>query len=254
MRPTLGLSHLPDDALVSIALLSGMQAFLNAACVSWSWSLGEDRAGVFQKIASNTLKVQKIRSICSKQLRSTSKTKKAVLKTLSAHKKALIFRSELAITETYTLLRHSDSVAGVKSIMKKWNIPLQAAHINYRSSQVWEANTLLNFSARCGRYRVSSFLIQLGADVNLPDIGGFTPLTNACWRGDVRLVNLLLENGADCHVLGSSSYGSDRHQLLTPLGWAVARNHSSVVSVIQRHSIALDKLAATISSDSAAAL
>ena len=44
---------------------------------------------------------------------------------------------------------------------------------------------------------VKYLIEELGADVNMPDYNGFTPLHNAAARGDVELINYLIEMGAD---------------------------------------------------------
>ena len=48
---------------------------------------------------------------------------------------------------------------------------------------------------------VKYFVEELGADVNARDYNGFAPLHNAAARGDVELINYLVEMGADVTVL-----------------------------------------------------
>jgi ankyrin repeat protein len=48
---------------------------------------------------------------------------------------------------------------------------------------------------------VKYFVEELGADVNARDYNGFSPLHNAAARGDVELINYLVEHGADVTVL-----------------------------------------------------
>ena len=75
-------------------------------------------------------------------------------------------------------------------------------NINSRSS-LMEGFTLLNMCARNGRYKCIKLLLHTyGADPNIPDIGGFTPLLHAAYRGDMLIVQLLLKSGADLEAVG----------------------------------------------------
>ena len=51
-----------------------------------------------------------------------------------------------------------------------------------------------------GKLKIARILIQYSADVNSPDIDGWTPLHAAANNGDVGIVPLLLGNGADLHA------------------------------------------------------
>ena len=54
----------------------------------------------------------------------------------------------------------------------------------------------LHYAADYGQYDVLEFLIQKGADVNLADKHGITPLLAAIWEGHTKCVELLLQKGA----------------------------------------------------------
>ena len=57
----------------------------------------------------------------------------------------------------------------------------------------------LHWSSFKGEFSKFFDLISKGADVNLPDEHGFTPLFVAARRGHSDIVQLLLESGADAH-------------------------------------------------------
>jgi len=42
--------------------------------------------------------------------------------------------------------------------------------------------------------------LKRGADVNFIDAAGFTPLSKAVWKGDLGIIKLLLDNGADINI------------------------------------------------------
>ncbi|CAM9572416.1 unnamed protein product [Pylaiella littoralis] len=93
--------------------------------------------------------------------------------------------------------------------------------VNHRHG-IFEGNTLLNFAAvRCGRKKCVEFILwRMRADPEIPDYGGFTPLLNTAWRGDLPLLKQLLAAGARLDVEGVSRgvgpYG--------PLEWAERKN------------------------------
>ncbi len=60
-----------------------------------------------------------------------------------------------------------------------------------------DASSLLILSAKGGHIGVVRTLIARGADVNLPNRNGWTPLMAAVSHGHGSVVKLLLENGAD---------------------------------------------------------
>jgi superfamily II DNA or RNA helicase/ankyrin repeat protein len=74
------------------------------------------------------------------------------------------------------------------------------------------ARTLLHRAARKKNLNLVEFLVQRGADMNLKDRNGDTPLMQACKYGNnsVELVEYLLENGADQQIKNKRN--------ITPLG------------------------------------
>ena len=68
--------------------------------------------------------------------------------------------------------------------------------VNQADKNKW---TALHWSSFKGEYSKCFDLISRGADVNLPDEHGFSPLFVAARRGHLDIVQLLLESGADVH-------------------------------------------------------
>ena len=61
---------------------------------------------------------------------------------------------------------------------------------------------MLNYAARYGRSKCVKTLVQdFNADVNVFDDGGFTPLANAVYVGDIKTVNVLLDAGFEPCVI-----------------------------------------------------
>ncbi|MEM4217275.1 MAG: ankyrin repeat domain-containing protein [Candidatus Methanomethylicaceae archaeon] len=70
-------------------------------------------------------------------------------------------------------------------------------------------------------------LIELGADVNVKNNDGCTPLHYACLGGDLNVVKSLIEHGADMNAVD--------HKGNTPLHYACEGNHIEVVRFLIEH-------------------
>ena len=101
------------------------------------------------------------------------------------------------------------------------------ADINVRNRQ---GRTPLFLAAREGRKEFARYLIAHGADVNAPDERKFTPLYWAAARGDRALVELLLAHGADVHARTVDGN--------TPLDRAKRAKNKEVIALLRQHGAA----------------
>ncbi|CAH8849381.1 unnamed protein product [Trichobilharzia szidati] len=65
--------------------------------------------------------------------------------------------------------------------------------------------TLIHYAADYGQKEICAYLINNGADVNISDNFGVTPLLAAIYEGHVDCVSLLLNNGAKLGVAPDGS-------------------------------------------------
>ena len=90
----------------------------------------------------------------------------------------------------------------------------------------WRGFTLLHDMAHTGDVAKARLLIEHGADINrVDDEYRSTPLGYAARCGQVEIVKLLLDCGADRNKSGAS--------WSTPLAWARRKNHDEVENVLQ---------------------
>ncbi|XP_051779756.1 fibronectin type 3 and ankyrin repeat domains protein 1 isoform X1 [Erpetoichthys calabaricus] len=75
---------------------------------------------------------------------------------------------------------------------------------------------LMRVSALSGNARVASLLIQAGADVNVQDKDGKTPLMMSALNNHEELVTLLLKNGANRHI--KNEYGTSVLEMAKAFG------------------------------------
>jgi ankyrin repeat protein len=75
-----------------------------------------------------------------------------------------------------------------------------------------------------GRTEIVSLLLQKGADINVKDKDGETPLYGASQDGNKEIVSMLLQKGADTDIADKNSR--------TPLYWASSRGHKEIVSML----------------------
>ncbi|RKK66726.1 hypothetical protein BFJ69_g15146 [Fusarium oxysporum] len=75
-----------------------------------------------------------------------------------------------------------------------------------------------------GHVEVVKLLLDKGADVNIPDKDGWTPVFSASWNGYVEVVKLLLDKGADVNIPDKNGW--------TPVSAASANGHVEVVKLL----------------------
>lgn len=73
---------------------------------------------------------------------------------------------------------------------------------------------------------VRPLVLQYGADVNLPDLSGLTPLHHAASAGNMAVVRLLLDNGADVNATTEAG--------ITPLYAALGKRRTRIATLLRQ--------------------
>ncbi len=86
---------------------------------------------------------------------------------------------------------------------------------------------LLTHAVRQGNVAIVNLILQHGADVNETDNRGMSALAHAANSGDFAMVSFLLENGADVNL-------PDK-RMSTPLQYAIVKKHIDVIRILVGH-------------------
>lgn len=109
----------------------------------------------------------------------------------------------------------------------RWDLMLElGAVVNERI--FWDGNTPLGCMAEKGQRDAVLYLLQHGAQVNVYNDNGYTPLMLAVWSKQTEIARLLLDSGADVHARDNEGKTALRFAL-APSGDA-----SSVELLIER--------------------
>jgi ankyrin repeat protein len=104
-----------------------------------------------------------------------------------------------------------------------------AAQPKYRDSVTADGDTPLHFIARLNAVDMAEILIEAGAEVNVANNHGYTPLLIASERGYKRMVRLLLQAGAETHRTTKSGKSA--------LDLATQKDHKEVLYLLDHNAM-----------------
>jgi hypothetical protein len=146
-------------------------------------------------------------------------------------------RSEDLLSTIANVLFKGDHIQKVEKLVTDGEQKF-AFDVNYVSGVVCERNSILNLAVIHGRHKVVRWLVETkGSDVESSDRGGFTPLLNAAWAGNIRLVRFLMGNGCDRTKIGRGHYtkplAAPDFKGYTAEGWARKRSFPEVAELLR---------------------
>lgn len=121
------------------------------------------------------------------------------------------------------------SEAGSYAAEKPLVLALQARGVSINAKAAHETSSrssALNTAANTGRTDAVEMLLSLGADPNIMEDSGWTPLLGAADEGHADIVKLLLEHGADIH---QTIRGKDAAML------AESRGYTEITQMIRQY-------------------
>ena len=113
-----------------------------------------------------------------------------------------------------------DDVEKVRKLIESGKIGLNQALDDVK-------NVPLHYSAYYGALKVTQFLVEKGADVNIKDVGGVTPLSMAAYGNHTAVARFLVKNGADVNIRDEDGG--------TPLLNAAYNNNFELVKFLVEH-------------------
>lgn len=118
---------------------------------------------------------------------------------------------------------HYAAFTGIEDVVEF----LVISHSQNVKSRCLDTKTALSVASQKGHSKVARFLLEHGADMEIRDSVGWSPLRQASSEGHVEVIQLLLEFGADAEA--KNQYNNNA------LMFASARGHLGVVRVLREH-------------------
>lgn len=140
-----------------------------------------------------------------------------------------------------TLMGHAarGDVAGVRLSLRLGVDPNEPSRYGWRRET--PGQTALTAAAQFGQVAVVRLLIDSGADPNLRDGGSafphMTPLATAATHGHLDVCRVLLEAGADPNI-PTNPKGAGATTNWTALDWALQSGHTAVADFLRQHGAA----------------
>jgi ankyrin repeat protein len=117
------------------------------------------------------------------------------------------------------------------------NLAEKGADVNARSTSKM-GSAVLCFATEVGDLKVIQFLLDHGADIEIQNKDGTTPLYNAVTKKNLDVARLFLSKGADPNKF---AYRNERGEVLTPLMAAAGLNDAEMVDLLLQNGGRLEK-------------
>jgi uncharacterized protein len=106
------------------------------------------------------------------------------------------------------------------------NLVNQGIDVNRRFGG--DGETALHRASAYGRTNAAQFLLTHGADPNINDATGLTPLLSASYHGYLDIVSMLIDRGANINA-------PEKDGMFTPLHEATMKGHTKIVEFLLAH-------------------
>lgn len=158
-------------------------------------------------------------------LRSTSDLRRAFFRSYYKKMREMHDKHEFLIVQAKIILHQNrDQPSKLVKLISSTFTSTNYFDPNYRCKTM-EDNTLLTLACRNGQMKCMKLLVdRFNADVNIADIGGFTPLILCAYHGNFSGVLYLLSKAASLSAMGKLRSGLP----LTAEHWAAIQGHGEI--------------------------
>ena len=221
-----GLESLSNYSLIDILQYLGSPniARLTVICQAWNHRFSAADKELWLAIAAH-FKVE-FRVVWGiKELRCTNNYRREFFRAYAAKIRSLQEKHDALIIRAKSLLQgNSDSHAKLKRMIDSSFRNIEDFDYNWRCSTM-EDNTLLSLACRYSHPKCAALMLEhYRANVNLGDVGGFTPLIFCAYHGNFAMVLHVLRLGADVLAAGRLRSGP----LLIAEHWAAIQGHFEI--------------------------
>lgn len=117
-------------------------------------------------------------------------------------------------------------IVAVKAEQISMVMLLQRRGVDVNQSSGADRQTALHHAARGGREEIVAFLLSKGANASIKEMQGWTPLVLGCMRGNLAVVETLLQH------MGEGVLDDTDHRGGTALHFAAANGHAAVTALL----------------------
>lgn len=239
----MSLDLIPIHPLSLIVRYLGVPAnFLPLLEVSTAWrDLFDSKNGELWWIIACDLKVTIHSPLLKRSSRSTSNHKRVFLKAYYNRQRTLCEKHDYLIMLAKDLFNcKRDAPMRLQKLIKTIFPEPDDFNVNWRSAAT-ESNSLLTMASRKSHLKCMRLLVEYyKSDINLCDVGGFTPLIMCAYHGNMSGVMYCLKMGANISAQGRLRSG----QCLTAEHWAAVENHQDIYKYLRAIRLRREKRAA----------
>ncbi|CAE7240278.1 ANKRD36C [Symbiodinium natans] len=128
----------------------------------------------------------------------------------------------------FIFLRVRPLTYSIRPVVGRWPQTADALNFQMRSA------ALIAMLSCCDRWKdlpeIATLLISNGADPDVKDVDGWTPLHHACFNGNSRMVKELLHGGANLYIRGSGGFTS---YMVTKLPQKASELNDAALGLVQ---------------------
>lgn len=240
-RATRDLVDLPLDAvLVIFQYIGPPETFLGLSevCLKWNAFFSKTDPFLWRRLSVQYRVPMHFPVNNGRQLRSKSDLKTQFWTSYQKKHRWIRERHENLLLQSKLLLeKKRDPAKQLSRLITSTFSDIADFDVNWQGSLI-ENNTLLTLASRyCHVKSVMLLVEKFGANINLCDVGGFSPLVILAYHGNVAGVKYCVKRGADVYQMGKLRSGVP----LSAEHWASVKNHQEVFLYLRAMRLRLER-------------